>query len=78
MYFDGAWHTGRVYEREKLRPGDTFAGPALIAEYTSSTVLPPGAQLTVDAFRNLIIQVDAEKLSDHQLQVIPASTEISG
>jgi N-methylhydantoinase A len=78
MYFDGAWHTGRIYEREKLRPGDTFAGPALIAEYTSSTVLAPGARLAVDAFQNLIIHVDGEKVSDQQVQAITAHTEISG
>ena len=57
-YFDGAWHTTPIYDRSLLNPGDTLTGPALIAEYTSATVLPPGAHLQVDALHNLIIEVD--------------------
>jgi N-methylhydantoinase A len=58
-FFDGHWHTTPIYDRDKLNPGDTLQGPALIAEYTSATVLPPGAQLTVDSLHNLIITVGA-------------------
>jgi N-methylhydantoinase A len=58
-YFDGAWHATPIYDRELLRPGDTLSGPALVAEYSSATVLPPGSQLTVDALRNLLIAVHA-------------------
>ncbi len=57
MYFDGGWVTARVFDRERLRPGDVIAGPALVAEYTSATVLPPGARLEVDTLRNLVIEV---------------------
>jgi N-methylhydantoinase A len=57
-YFDGAWHTAPIYDRDRLHPGDTLTGPALIAEYTSATVLPPGAHLTVDPLHNLLITVD--------------------
>jgi len=57
IWFDTAFHRARVYRRERLRPGDTFAGPALVTEYTSATVLPPGCDLTVDALGNLIIAV---------------------
>jgi N-methylhydantoinase A len=46
-----------VYDRERLRPGDAIEGPALVAEYTSATVLPPGARLEVDGLRNLLIEV---------------------
>jgi N-methylhydantoinase A len=58
VYFDGAWVQARVYDRERLRPGDAIAGPALVAEYTSVTVLPPDARLAVDGLRNLVIDVD--------------------
>jgi N-methylhydantoinase A len=54
-YFDTTWHTTPIYDRDKLSPGDALIGPALIAEYTSATILPPGAHLTVDALHNLII-----------------------
>jgi N-methylhydantoinase A len=58
-YFDGRWHTTRIYDRNRLHPGDTLTGPALIAEYTSATVLPPHATLTVDALHNLVLEVTA-------------------
>jgi N-methylhydantoinase A len=57
MYFEGAWITARVYDRERLQPGDVIEGPALVAEYTSATVLPPGARLDVDGLGNLLIEV---------------------
>jgi len=28
-----------------------------VAEYTSATVVPPGARMVVDGFRNLVIEV---------------------
>jgi len=36
-----------VYLREDLRPGDTLAGPAIVCEPTSTTVLDPGWQAQV-------------------------------
>lgn len=59
MYFQGAWVRARVFDRERLRAGDTFEGPALVAEYTSATVVPPGARVRVDELRNLLIEVGA-------------------
>ncbi len=57
VYFDGRFQTTRVYDRELLRPGDTFAGPAIVSEYSTATVLPPGDVLRVDGLRNLVIEV---------------------
>ncbi|MGA8939415.1 MAG: hydantoinase/oxoprolinase family protein [Acidobacteriaceae bacterium] len=57
MYFDGDWVRAQVFERERLRAGDVVVGPALIAEYTSATVVPPGARLEVDGLRNLVMEV---------------------
>jgi N-methylhydantoinase A len=59
VYFDGAPHQTRLYERDSLHAGDTFAGPAIISEYSSATILPPGDVLRVDAFKNLVIEVHA-------------------
>ncbi|HKF50406.1 MAG TPA: hydantoinase/oxoprolinase family protein [Terracidiphilus sp.] len=56
-YFDGTPQTTRVYSRDRLVPGDTFAGPAIISEYSSATVLPPGDVLRVDELRNLVIAI---------------------
>jgi N-methylhydantoinase A len=43
------------YERGKLTPGDTFAGPAVIYQYDTTTVIPPGWQVHVDEYRNLVV-----------------------
>lgn len=50
-----------IYLRERLSPGNRIAGPALIEEHASTTVLMPGDALTVDAFGNLDISVGGGK-----------------
>jgi N-methylhydantoinase A len=57
VYFDGSFQTTRLFDRDLLRPGDTFAGPAIISEYSSATILPPGDVLRVDELGNLVIEV---------------------
>jgi N-methylhydantoinase A len=59
VYFDGAPHLTRLYDRDALHAGDTFAGPAIVSEYSSATILPPGDVLRVDTFGNLVIEVHA-------------------
>jgi N-methylhydantoinase A len=60
IYFDGKFQTARIYRREALVPGDAIEGPALITEYTSATLLPPGCRAQVDGFGNLVIAVGGE------------------
>jgi N-methylhydantoinase A len=57
VYFDGSFQETRVYDRDLLRPGDTFAGPAIVSEYSSATVLPFRDVLRVDGLGNLVIEV---------------------
>jgi N-methylhydantoinase A len=57
VYFDGKFEETRIYDRELLRPGDTFTGPAIVSEYSSATVLPRGDVLRVDSLGNLVIEV---------------------
>ena len=71
MFFDRGWVTARVFDRERLRPGDALEGPALVAEYTSATVLPPGARLKVDGLRNLVIDVGVDVGVDVSAEVRP-------
>jgi N-methylhydantoinase A len=59
VYFDGEFLDTRIYTRDRLTPGDIFTGPAIITEYSSATVLPPGDTLRVDTLRNLVIEVQA-------------------
>jgi N-methylhydantoinase A len=57
VYFDGEFYETPVYARQALVAGDCFHGPAIVTEYSSATILPPGDTLNVDALDNLIIEV---------------------
>ncbi len=57
IYFDGRFLQSPVYRRDKLVAGDILDGPAMITEYTSATLLPPGSRATVDPLLNLVIDV---------------------
>ncbi|MGW3564184.1 hydantoinase/oxoprolinase family protein [Streptomyces sp. NPDC000941] len=46
-----------VLRREHLAAGDQFAGPAIVVEATSTTVVPPDATVTVDAGGFLVIKL---------------------
>ncbi len=54
--FDGRWHETNFYIRERLRPGNRLAGPAVIAEYSGTTVLPPGWRARLDLHENLVLE----------------------
>ena len=60
MWFEGGWKQARFYKREQLHPGETITGPAMITEYTSATLVPPGATAHIDAFANIFIDVGEE------------------
>ena len=60
IFFDGGFLDSRLYRREGLRAGDAIEGPAMITEYTSATIVPPGCRAAVDAFGNLAIGVGAQ------------------
>jgi N-methylhydantoinase A len=57
VIFAGTIHSGRVYQRELLEAGDRFAGPAMVVEYSATTVIPPGCRAVVDTYKNLVIEV---------------------
>lgn len=45
-----------VYDRYRLYPGAEVAGPAVVEERESTTVIPPGMVARVDGFGNLIVE----------------------
>ncbi|HEX7787234.1 MAG TPA: hydantoinase/oxoprolinase family protein, partial [Methylomirabilota bacterium] len=49
-----------VYDRDALAPGSRFTGPAIVEERESTTVVGPGATVTVDAHRSLILTPSAQ------------------
>lgn len=55
LYFNGKYIDSTVYDREKLVPGCTIIGPAIIEEYAASTPIPPNFTAKIDRYRNIII-----------------------
>ena len=51
------WCETPVYARAGLMAGNEVAGPALIEEYASTTVILPGDRMRVDEQGNLVIEV---------------------
>ncbi len=48
-----------IYDREALKAGNRFAGPAIVEQMDTTTVVPPGMTARVDAYHNLILEVAA-------------------
>ena len=48
-----------VYDRYRLGPGAAFTGPAIVEERESTTVIGPGAAVTIDAEGNLVVEIEA-------------------
>jgi N-methylhydantoinase A len=44
-----------VYSREQLSAGASLTGPAIITEYSSTTLIPPSRKVQVDPYLNLLI-----------------------
>ncbi|MGI9103280.1 MAG: hydantoinase/oxoprolinase family protein [Terriglobales bacterium] len=57
VIFEGRAFKAPVYDRARLKPGDRFVGPAIIAEYSATTVLPPGCRARVDGRENILIEL---------------------
>ncbi|MEJ8570009.1 hydantoinase/oxoprolinase family protein [Microbaculum marinum] len=53
----GAYVDTPVFERSALLAGNRIAGPALVEEYASTTVIHPGDLLSVDRHGNLVIVI---------------------
>jgi N-methylhydantoinase A len=46
-----------VYERDQLSAGTKLDSPAIITEYSSTTLIPKGFTVEVDSWLNLVIEV---------------------
>lgn len=57
VVFYGKTVTTPVYDREEVNHGRSMKGPAVITEYSATTVIPPGKRFWVDGSENLVIQV---------------------
>jgi N-methylhydantoinase A len=52
----GKWMDTPIYRRGDLMPGMAFAGPAIVEQSDTTTVVEPRMSLRVDRFHNLIVE----------------------
>ena len=58
VVFHGRGVKTPVYERGDLAAGQILKGPAVITEYSATTVIPPGKKFRVDRAGNLLIAIN--------------------
>jgi N-methylhydantoinase A len=61
-YMDGRDRVATVYDRAKLKAGNRIAGPAIVMEMDSTTVIQPRHHGTVDAYGNILIYPDGYRM----------------
>jgi len=54
-----AFVTARLYDRDRLAPGDVIEGPAIIDQFDATTVMLAGQTLRVDRSATLVIETGA-------------------
>jgi N-methylhydantoinase A len=59
LFLDGRFWEARVFDRDGLPAGAHFEGPAVVEQYDTTTLVPPGFAVTVDRFGNLIGEAQA-------------------
>ena len=57
VMFNGEWLDTPVFGRDLLSPGNRFEGPAIVHEYSATTVVPPGCMARVDEYSNMVIEL---------------------
>ncbi|MDE2003601.1 MAG: hydantoinase/oxoprolinase family protein, partial [Betaproteobacteria bacterium] len=55
VYF-GGWHETPIYRRESVLPGMVLAGPAIVEQADTTTVIEPGMRAFADAYGNLLVE----------------------
>lgn len=58
VYFHRVWHRTPLYRRESLRAGHEIRGPAIVAEYSATTWLPPGWRLRLLEYGEMLLLAD--------------------
>jgi N-methylhydantoinase A len=61
IYVAGKFVSATVYDRAQLTSGNRLAGPAIVLEMDSTTVILPQHSGTVDRFGNILIYPDGFK-----------------
>jgi N-methylhydantoinase A len=56
VWFEGRLWSTAIYEREAMGRGTTAPGPAVVCEYSATTVVPPAWRLRVDHVGGLVLE----------------------
>jgi 5-oxoprolinase (ATP-hydrolysing) len=56
FYRNGAWHDAAIFLRDRLLPGHTVPGPAIIIEPHQTVVIEEGWQATITARNHLVLE----------------------
>jgi N-methylhydantoinase A len=56
IFADGEWHDATVYSRDLLKCGNIIAGPAIVTQLDSTTLILPGHNGEIDALGNILIR----------------------
>ncbi|HEY6373257.1 MAG TPA: hydantoinase/oxoprolinase family protein [Candidatus Sulfotelmatobacter sp.] len=57
VLFEGKQQKTKIYSRDALLPGQHHSGPAIISEYSATTVIPPGTKFHLDHAANLLVSL---------------------
>jgi N-methylhydantoinase A len=57
VLFEGKKLKTKIYSRDHLQKGTNYSGPAIITEYSATTVIPPGKSFHLDRASNLIVNI---------------------
>ncbi len=56
VYFSG-WIETPIYDRQRLRSGETFHGPAIVEQADTTSVIEPGMTARIDSFDNILVEM---------------------
>ncbi|WP_293277174.1 MULTISPECIES: hydantoinase B/oxoprolinase family protein [unclassified Microcoleus] len=81
MYVAAEWRETPVYQRDDLRSGDCFTGPAMIVEATGTNIIEPGWEGEITENNDLILnrrstQMNAVKTHSSAVKSDPVLLEI--
>jgi N-methylhydantoinase A len=57
VIFDGKERRTKIYSRDDLEPRRRYSGPAIVTEYSATTVVPPKKTFYLDRANNLVISL---------------------
>jgi len=65
-WFDGKKIATAIYDRNRLIVGKKFRGPAMVTEYSATTIIPPGVVAFIDKAGNLQIMLQTKLTNERR------------